>query len=414
MNGQEQSNTPDSDFDVLVVGGGLVGATLACALDGSPLRVAVLESDCPATEWPEGGFDLRVSALTRGSQRVFQSLQVWESMAGRGVTPYTAMRVWEDAGDGIIEFSADDIGEPDLGHIVENRVILAALYERILRSDNIRYLCPAEPRAMSLEEQGAAVALADGRRLTGRVVVGADGARSWVRGQAGITTTGWGYGQTALVATVETSLPHGFTAHQRFLPDGPVAFLPLSGNYSSIVWTTTPDDAARLAALDTPAFLRELQVAFGDTLGEMIWCGERATFPLALMHADDYVRPRMALVGNAAHSIHPLAGQGLNLGICDAAALAQVLLEAVGERKDLGAYRVLRRYERWRKGDNVAVMAAMDGFKRLFGSRSAAIRRLRATGLNLVDGSGPFKQLLIRRAMGLTGDLPRLCRGSVA
>ena len=400
----------ESQYDLIIVGGGMVGATLACALGDSPLRVALVDTSAPNLHWDPEGFDLRVSALTRATQRVFEAVGAWPQMASRRVVPYLAMHVWDATGRGAIDFRSAEVGEADLGHIVENRVILAALHERLAAFANVELLWPAAPAALTTQADHAELRLADGRPLRARLVAGADGAGSWVRREAGITTTGWPYRQTAVVATVKTSRHHAHAAWQRFMPDGPLALLPLTDNHLSIVWSTTPEHAERLLGLEDSAFLDALQVAFGQRLGRMEWCGPRAAFPLALQHADDYVRPRIALLGNAAHSIHPLAGQGLNLGVTDAAALAEVLLAAHTHGRDIGAFSVLRRYERWRKGENVAVMAAMDGFKRLFGARAAPLRWARNLGLSAVNLAPAAKEFLIRRAMGLSGDLPRLAR----
>jgi 2-octaprenylphenol hydroxylase len=397
--------------DLIIVGGGMVGATLACALGDSPLRVALVESGEPDLHWDPEQFDLRVSAITRATQRVFEAVGAWPQMLSRRAVPYTAMHVWDATGRGAIDFRATEVDEPDLGHIVENRIILAALHERLAAFANVELLCPAGPAALAPQADHIELRLEDGQTLRGRLIAGADGAGSWVRREAGITTTGWPYRQSAVVATVRTSRHHEHAAWQRFTPDGPLALLPLTDNHLSVVWSTTPEHAEQLLTLDDSAFLDALQAAFGQRLGRMEWCGPRAAFSLALQHADDYVRPRIALLGNAAHSIHPLAGQGLNLGVADAAALAEVLLAAHARGRDIGALPVLRRYERWRKGENVAVMAAMDGFKRLFGARAAPLRWARNLGLNVVNSTPAAKDMLIRRAMGLRGDLPRMAKG---
>ncbi|SCZ68336.1 UbiH/UbiF/VisC/COQ6 family ubiquinone biosynthesis hydroxylase [Thiohalomonas denitrificans] len=399
------------DYDVLIVGGGMVGATLACALGGSPLRVAVLERGEPDHAWPRTEYDIRVSALTRASTRIFEAVGAWEGMEARRVSPYRAMHVWDATGSGTIHFDANELGEANLGHIVENSVILGALRERMAQLDNVELISPAEVVSLERESDAARLLLAGGRRLEAALVVGADGLHSRVREAAGITTTGWAYDQHALTASVRTSKPHEEACWQRFAPDGPLAFLPLpEPNLSSIVWTTSPEHARVLSEIEPSAFLDELQQAFGDRLGRMEAVGQRGVCPLALQHADAYCAERVVLVGNAAHAIHPLAGQGLNLGILDAAALAEVLIDAARSHGDIGARPVLRRYERWRKGDNVAVTAAMDGFKRLFGSQLAPVRWARNFGLRLTDATGPVKQTLIRRAMGLSGDLPRIAR----
>lgn len=399
------------DFDILIVGGGMVGATLACALGDTALRIGVIESAEVPRSWPEEEFDIRVSAITRATEQVFAGVGAWEGMRRRRVEAYGHMHVWDATGSGAIDFDTADIGEPNLGHIIENRVILAALLERMAEFENVELICPAQVAALERHPDSARLTLQDGRSVQTRLIVGADGVNSWVREQAGITTTGWAYGQSAVVATIKTSQHHRNTCWQRFMPSGPLAFLPLPQGLSSIVWSTTPERAAELADMPEGQFLDALQQAFGDTLGRMESTGPRGAFPLALRHANSYTAERLVLVGNAAHAIHPLAGQGLNLGVADAAVLAEVLLEAHANKQDIGELSVLRRYERWRKADNVAVMAAMDGFKRLFSNDSVPLSLLRNLGLRLADRAGPVKDMMIRRAMGLTGDLPRLSRG---
>ncbi len=400
-----------TDYDILVVGGGMVGATFACALGGSRYRIGVIESAAADLSWPREGYDNRVSAITRATQNVFHNVGAWDNMVKRRVQPYREMHVWDATGSGAIHFDAADIGEPDLGFILENSVILAGLLERMGEFDNIELFCPAQVRALDVASDHAAIGLEDGRRLTTRLVIGADGARSWVRDQAGIGTHGWRYDQSAVVAIVKTSLHHGEACYQRFMPTGPLAFLAMPDGLSAIVWSTSPEHAEALLAMEERAFLDALQTAFGDTLGRMESAGPRGAWPLILQHADAYAQARIALMGNAAHAIHPLAGQGLNLGVSDAAALAQVIEESAGE--DIGSLRLLRRYERWRKGDNLSVMAAMDGFKRLFSNDIVPLALVRNLGLRLTDAATPVKNFMVRRAMGLGGDLPRLTRPMV-
>lgn len=404
-----------TDYDLIISGGGMVGATLACALAGSKLQVAVVEPHPAPRDLPAHGFDIRVSAITRATQNVFAAIGAWDGMVARRVQPYTAMQVWDGGGGGAIHFDCTEIDQPDLGHIVENRVILAALLDRLERFSNLHLLCPEQATGLTLHDRHVELSRVGGAPLTARLLVGTDGTSSWVREQAGIDTTGWPYDQTAVVATVQTSRPHQDTAWQVFLPEGPLAFLPLPQGFSSIVWSVTPERAEALLALPPAAFLDALQAALtgtrhGDALGRMETVGPRGAFPLRLQHADAYVRPRLALAGNAAHTVHPLAGQGLNLGVADAAALAEVLLTA--GRRDIGDLTVLRRYERWRKGENLAMLAAMDAFKRLFGSHHTSLRLARNAGLNLADRFGPVKYFFMRRGMGLGGDLPRLARST--
>lgn len=401
-----------ANYDVVIVGGGMVGATLACALGGSGLRVALVDVNAPPA-WSGDEYDLRVSALTRASQHIFDGLGAWQAMVDARVSPFRDMHVWDAGGSGEIHFNSADIGEPLLGHIVENRVIVRALTQRIGAFDNIDMIHPARLTALAVSEARAVLTLDDGRRIEARLVVGADGARSGVRELAGIATRGWEYRQKAVVATVTTGRPHRETAWQRFLPAGPLAFLPLANGASSIVWSTSPEHADRLVAMDERAFLDALTGAFDRRLGTVTGTGPRAAFPLHMQTATQYVRPRIALVGDAAHTIHPLAGQGVNLGLLDAAVLAEVLGDAQRAGKEPGALHVLRRYERWRKGDNLLTMATMDGFKRLFGTSFAPVAWLRNAGLSITDRAVPLKNFLTRQAMGLQGDLPRLAQQRV-
>lgn len=400
-----------TQYDLVIVGGGMVGACLACALGDSPFRIAIVEGRHPQDVRYEGEADPRVSAITRASQRIFSSLGAWQGMVDRRVSPFREMRVWDAAGPGAIHFDSADIAEDTLGYIVENRVIQAALWERMRGFDNIEPICGATVSTLAFGTDAVRVGLSDGGTINAKLVVAADGADSRVRSLAGIEAYGWSYDQKAVVATVKTELPHRETAWQRFLPDGPLAFLPLKAGSCSIVWSTAPEHADQLIRLDEADFLAQLHYAFGNVLGRMLHAGPRLALPLRLQHATDYVKPRLALVGDAAHTIHPLAGQGVNLGVLDAATLAEVLLDAGAAKRDIGACHVLRRYERWRKGDNLLMMAAMDGFKRVFGSRIPPIQWARNLGLGLTDALPAAKRFIMRRAMGLEGDLPRIARG---
>jgi len=393
---------------VLVVGGGCVGSTLACALAQAGVPVQVLEPQPPPRDWPEGTVDARVYALTHASRAIFANLGIWEAIRAGGACPYERMEVWDAEGTGHIRFDAADTAECCLGHIVEQRVILKALQARLdalgveRRTDTLA--------GFQVAPDHVEATLASGERIRAALLVGADGARSRVRTLAGIGLDMLDYEQTAVVAAVRTERPHEQTARQRFMPTGPLAFLPLCDGRSSIVWSTTPEQAERLLEMDEAAFCEAVAEAFGHRLGKVTAAESRAAFPLRRRHARHYVQPRIALVGDAAHTIHPLAGQGVNLGLLDAAALAEVIGAARRRQRDPGQYFTLRRYERWRRGDNLLMMRAMDGFRWLFGTRRPLVREVRNLGLRLVDRAAPVKLLLARRAMGLEGDLPELAR----
>ncbi len=401
---------PRARFDLVVIGGGMVGAALGCALGLQGLRIALVEGRPPQRSWPAGEVDLRVSALSRASQRILGRLGAWERMVGLGVGPYREMRVWEAPGSEGIHFDSAAIGEPDLGHIVENRVTQLGLWERLEGLEGVTLYCPDRLARLTLGAEAVEVLLGSGAVLHGALVVGADGRDSLVRAQASIGTQGWTYEQLAIVANVRTERWHQETAWQRFLPSGPLAFLPLRDGRCSIVWSADEPRARELTALDEAGFGQALGEAFEHRLGPILEVGTRAAVPLRVEQAKQYVLPRLALIGDAAHAVHPLAGQGVNLGFLDAAALAEALGEARAGARDIGALRVLRRYERARWGDNLAMLAAMDGFKRLFGTTLAPLVWTRNLGLGVTDRLPPLKALFMRQALGLSGELPPLAR----
>jgi 2-octaprenylphenol hydroxylase len=413
-----------NNYDVIVVGGGMVGNALACSLGtglgadlGSnsnqpPLKIAVVENHKTNYQWPKDSFDLRVSAITRASQCWLEELGVWQTIIDERATPYSEMFVWDAGGDGSIHFDCAELGEPNLGHIIENRAINKCLVQRAAEFDAVDFYCPASPSKLTLNSQQAQLELDGGERLEAELIVGADGGDSWVRQQAGIDISVDDYEQTAVVANVKTELPHQHTAWQRFLPTGPLAFLPMadsqgSNKHSAIVWSTTPNEAQRLCELTNAEFNTELEVAFDHKLGAIVDSGPRASFPIKGRHAQQYVKPQLALIGDAAHTIHPLAGQGVNLGFADAQALAQTILNAQHSNKPIGSFKTLRRFERSRRGDNSLMLEAMGMFKRLFSNSTPGLRELRNFGLNFADQTPAIKNLFMTYAMGLSENRPK-------
>lgn len=398
-------------YDIIIVGGGMVGATLACALGNSSLKIAVIEAYQSDFNWPAGSHDIRVSALTHASQHIFENIGVWESMQTDGVAAYNKMHVWDATGQGQIHFDSVDVAQADLGHIVENRVIQKAVQQRLADFEHIDLLMPVKLETLAYKcNDLIELMTSDGEKLTTDLIVGADGANSWVRKQADIGLNTWAYHQTAVVCNVTTSESHQAACWQQFMPEGPLAFLPLADGQSSIVWSTTEDKAQALLGMDEELFNQELQITFGSSLGRIQLSSERGAFPLRLRHAKNYVKEHLALIGDAAHTVHPLAGQGVNLGLLDAVVLAEEILRAHAKKREIGSLSTLRRYERRRKGDNIAMLAAMDGFKKLFSNDMTPFKLIRNSGLNFVDKLPLFKNLIIKRAMGLSGELPDLAR----
>ena len=390
-------------YDIIIVGAGMVGATLACGLAEATenFSIAVIDANAPDLDWDSDGYDMRVSAITRASQTLFKNIGVWDSITNQRVSPYRDMFVWDAGGKGEIHFDSADMGEADLGHIIENRVIVKALRQRIAELPQIELFCPAQLESIEFNKDKTHLILKDKTKLSASLVVGADGTRSWLRQQADIAVKGWDFDQAALVTTVKTEKYHQDTAWQRFLSTGPLAFLPLTDGYSSIVWSTSPDEAKRLTGIAESEFALELEQAFASKLGKIESVAGRAVFPLRLFETLHYVKPRLALVGDAAHTIHPLAGQGVNLGLADVASLITVITDALNDKKDIGDLKILRRYERWRRADNRSMLVAMDGLKRLFGSELSAVKGLRSLGLNITDRITPLKNLIMQHAMGL-------------
>jgi len=376
-----------------------------------PTRIALLDRRPPPESRADDSIDLRVFALARGTEKVLLRAGAWPAVGARRLSPYERMIVWHASvpprSADALTFAADECGEPNLGHIVENRVLQWALYRAACDAGVVFHA--GSLRSLGFDRQGVAVAT-DDARLCARLVVGADGGRSQVRTLADLGVSTADYSQRAIVAVVTSARAHERTAWQRFLGDGTLALLPLADGRSSIVWSVPIERADRLMALAPQEFARELTQDSDDVLGSLTLASDRAVFDLGKQLADDYVRERVALVGDAAHVVHPLAGQGVNLGVLDAAALVQVLQDATREGEDIGAMRILRRYERWRRSEAQLVSAAMDGFNRFLARGHGPIAALAQRALPIVGRSALSKRLLVERALGASGELPRAAR----
>ena len=405
-------STPGSgDFDVVIVGAGVIGAVMASLLVvrklSAPGRVAIIADRFAAAPAADADWDMRVFALSRASERVLKACRVWDALPVQRVFAYERMCVWDAGGEpdgkGSLRFDCAEIGEPNLGCIVDGRALQWQCLQAARAAGAV--LIEAGLEAVTATDADISVRLSDGRALRSGLLIAADGQESKARALLGIDTGGHIYHQDALVAHVRTAKSHANTAWQRFLPAGPLALLPLADGRSSIVWSTALAGAARLRALDAEAFGAALTAASGAVLGDCELSTPLASFPLKLQYALDYARPRAVLLGDAAHVVHPLAGQGLNLGLLDCAVLADVLGQA-GGGAFFGEHGLLRRYERRRRSENMLAAGAFDGLERLFSTANPLGAGLRAAGLSAV-GKVPFlKRRLAQRALGLTGDLP--------
>jgi len=398
------------EFDVVIVGGGMVGATVACGLGGSNLKVAVIEQAIPHEFTSEQPHDLRVSALSLASKKILEVVGAWDGVLNRRYCPFRRMRVWETAGD--TEFNSDDIELPELGYIVENRVTQLALLDQLEKFDNVELIAPVSIKAINYLASGeTSLILSDDSELQTNMLVAADGGNSRVRQTVGLGVTSWDYQQHAMVIYVETDYEQQDITWQRFVPSGPQAFLPLTGNYGSIVWYNSADEVRRLKTLSSDALVAELTATFPECLGKINQVLGVASFPLKRQHAQQYVKAGVALVGDAAHMINPLAGQGVNIGLLDAAALAEVLVEANERGENIGDIAVLRQYEKMRRNENLRMMTVMDAFYRVFSNKILPLKFIRNFGLGLAERISPVKNKVTRMAIGLDGKLPKLARG---
>ncbi|MGL5251246.1 MAG: FAD-dependent monooxygenase [Enterovibrio sp.] len=397
--------------DVVILGAGMVGLTLAAALAESSLQVVVIEPQLHSPLAPDAPPDIHVCAINRASERILTRVGAWQNLPAQRLASFAQIHVWEQDSFAQIDFHAQAIGESNLGYVVENTVLKQALLEKLANFANVRLLCPDAAQDLLVREHEAWLTLNSGATLCAKLVVGADGANSWLRKQAQIPLTQWDLEQKALIATVQTQQPHYNIARQIFTPRGPLAFLPLADSHlCSIVWSLPHAQADQLLQMDAADFNKALTVAFDTRLGVCQLHSQPASVALKMRYAQQFVAPRIALIGDAAHTIHPLAGQGVNLGLQDAAALAQELLRLHAQHKDFGAKTSLRYFERWRKTQSAQMIAAMQGFHLLFQGDSAGKKLLRGVGLLATDKLPFVKEKLMQQALGLCGELPLLAQ----
>jgi 2-octaprenyl-6-methoxyphenol hydroxylase len=402
--------TPHSDAltcDVAIVGGGLVGASLVLALSGSGLSIVLIEA-VPPEDDAQPSFDTRTTALSNGTRRIFEGLGVWDEIA-REATAIRHIHISERGRFGTAVLDAVEQGIPALGFVVENRVIGRALWRRLRHVHGLTVVAPAEVLSAAASAAHTQLELRDGRAIRAKLAVAADGIASKVRESVGVGAARSDYGQVAIIAQATPGRFHDHVAYERFSDDGPIAALPIPDGRVGIIWTLAPDEATRVMSLDDAAFLREFQSAFGWRLGRFRAVSPRHAYPLALVKADAADAPRTAIIGAAAQGMHPIAGQGFNLGLRDAATLAEVIAES--PEADPGSPEVLSRYAEWRRTDRNAIIGFTDGLVRLFGSRLTPVRWARSLGLMLFDVSPTAKSALSRLSQGFAGRLPRLARG---
>ncbi len=395
---QHMSDSNRKEYDIVIAGGGITGLTLACLLRQTSLHVGIIDQQQPQAVTEE--YALRVSAINRASLRVFHSVGAFELMQQQRVSPFREMHVWDSTGVGQVHFDSAELGLDTLGYIIENNVIQQALLVVAKQADNIDWICPATIKTIRTDDDQVHIQLEDGKEFAASLLVGADGMHSVVRDAMAVELVRKSYRQKAIVCTVTTQEPHQHTAWQCFSPSGPLAFLPLNDGSCSIVWSLDEAEADAMMALDDEAFAHQLEQAFEYRLGGVSIQSKRAAFPLVHGHVDQYVQANMALIGDAAHNIHPLAGQGANLGIMDAACLAETVVDALHAQRQWHALHTLSKYERRRKGDNRLMEAGMTSFKHLFGNANPYLTELRNVGLNLADHFAPLKKLFIRQALG--------------
>jgi 2-octaprenylphenol hydroxylase len=389
----------DQQTDITIVGAGMVGAAAALSLSRGGFNITLIEANA-TPQWSAEEYGLRVSAISAASERLLEDVGVWKTILNRRASPYEAMHVWDAGGSGGLDFDAADSGQASLGHIVENNLINASLVEEIQNKSNINFLTGSRLSDLSWLHDAILIKLENGKEIRSTLVIAADGGNSQVRSLCGIEVSGHDYRQTGIVTRVRTSLAHENTAWQRFLPSGPLAFLPLADGSCSIVWSADQELAAELLELDDEKFSQQLAEAFEHRLGDVRMLSPRAGFPLQLANADSYSTERVVLLGDAAHRVHPLAGQGVNLGFQDVIDLTATLLEARQNGRGLADPLYLRKYARKRRADASLMLAGMDGIQRAFGSDLQLVCKSRNLVMGLINQSPGLKQFFVNRALG--------------
>ena len=420
------SENLNTDFDLIIIGGGLVGASLACALENSSLRIAIIEAFPFKSDDSEyqPAFDARSVALSYTSKQVFDGMGVWSSINKLGVAAIKKIHVSDRGHAGVTRLNAEDENVEALGYVVETRVIGKALFDKLNKQENLTLIAPAKLKNFDLSSEFASATIeitnADGlvenKTITTKLLVAADGDDSVVRRLSGVRIKQRNYEQSAIIANIATDQPHNNQAFERFTDSGPLALLPMAAtekekNRYSLVWTINSSEQEAMLNWSDETFLEKLKARFGERAGQFIHVSPRHSYPLSLMRAKEHVRERLAIFGNAAHTLHPVAGQGFNLGLRDVAALSQVIIDASRENKDIGSLDNLKIYSDWRKRDHIQTAMATDGLVRLFSNNILPIAALRNLGLLVVDLVPPLKKAFARHAMGFVGKLPRLSRG---
>ena len=399
----------DTTVDVIIVGAGMVGGTLGCLLAGAGLKTVIVDR-MPTANGLDPAFDGRASSIAISTHNALKGAGLWP-MLEPVATPILDIRVSDGASPMFLHFDHEEAGDEPFGYMIENRHIRHALGERFRAIDDLRVMAPVAITDVERGPGGVSVTLEDERTISARLLVAADGRGSMIRQHAGIRLTRWDYDQSGIVCSVQHERSHDNIAHERFLPTGPFAILPLAGNRSCIVWTQDKELAPKIMALDDRDFAGELRRRFGDFLGDVTPEPKRWSYPLSLQFVKQLTAERLALAGDAAHGMHPIAGQGLNMGLRDAAALTEVVVDAARLGLDVGSATVLGRYARWRGFDNTLMLAMTDMLNRLFSNNIPPVRLARDIGLAAVNRAGPLKKMFMKQAMGLTGELPRVLRG---